>query len=196
MRVFLLCWKILAGIDISRLQYNNRLMLKTGFIRVLGVDTSLRSTGFGVVDCEGSRLKAVEYGAIKAPRTLSLSECLHKINTGVTGVIERLSPAAVAIEGVFFSKNVKTTLMLGEARGAVITACTIKSIPVYEYAPRSVKQAVVGFGGAEKDQVARMVMSLLALREQPQEDAADALAIAICHLHNRTGYAALMPKPI
>lgn len=162
----------------------------------MGVDTSLRSTGYGVVDCEGSRLKAVEYGTIKAPRTLSLSECLHKINSGIAGVIERLQPAAVAIEGVFFCKNVKTTLMLGEARGAVITACAVNGVPVYEYAPRRVKQAIVGFGGAEKDQVARMVMSLLALHEQPQEDAADALGIAICHLHNRTGYAALMPKPI
>ena len=170
--------------------------LKTNHIRVLGVDTSLRLTGFGVVDCEGSRFKAVEFGTIRAPRNLSLSECLHKINTGITGVIERLNPSAVAVEGVFFCKNVKTTLMLGEARGAVITACAVRGLSVYEYAPRRVKQAVSGFGGAEKNQVARMVMSLLALREQPQEDAADALAIAICHLHNLTGYAALMPKPI
>jgi crossover junction endodeoxyribonuclease RuvC len=170
--------------------------LKTDCIRILGVDTSLRSTGVGIVDSMGSRLKAVEYGTIKAPRTLSLSECLHKINSGIAEFIERSKPDAAAIEGVFFSKNVKTTLMLGEARGAVITACAAHGIPVYEYAPRSVKQAVVGVGGAEKDQVAKMVMMLLGLREQPQEDAADALAVAICHLHNRTGCAALMPKPV
>jgi len=111
-------------------------------------------------------------------------------------IIERSRPSAVAIEGVFFCKNVKTVLMLGEARGAVITACVAQGVPVYEYAPRLVKRAVVGFGGAEKEQVAKMVMTLLALREQPQEDAADALAIAICHLHNLTGYSALMPKPV
>ena len=111
-------------------------------------------------------------------------------------VIDRTRPEAAAIEGIFFCKNIKTVMMLGEARGVVIAACAVKGVPVYEYAPRRVKQAVVGFGGAEKGQVARMVMSLLALREEPQEDAADALALAICHLHNRTGCAALMPKPI
>ena len=170
--------------------------MKTDSIRVLGVDTSVRSTGVGVVDGVGSRLKVVEYGTIKSPRTSSLSECLLKLHTGIVDIIERSKPSAVAIEGVFFSRNVKTTLMLGEARGAVIAASAAHGIPVYEYAPRRVKQAVVGFGGAEKDQVAKMVTSLLALQEKPPEDAADALAMAICHLHNRTGYAALMPKPI
>jgi crossover junction endodeoxyribonuclease RuvC len=165
-------------------------------IRVLGVDTSLRSTGFGVVEVKGSRFTAVEYGTIKASRSLSLSECLHKLDTGIKEIIERSKPQAVAIEGIFFCKNVKTIMMLGEARGIVIAICAAGGIPVYEYAPRRVKQAVVGFGGAEKDQVAKMVMSLLGLREKPQEDAADALAIAICHLHNRTGCTALMPKPI
>lgn len=162
----------------------------------MGVDTSLRSTGVGVVEVKGSRFSVVEFGVIKAPRTFSLSECLQKLNSGITEIIERTKPQAVAVEGVFFCKNVKTILILGEARGVVIAACSVHGIPVYEYAPRRVKQAVVGFGGAEKSQVARMVMSLLALKEEPPEDAADALAIAICHLHNRTGCAALMPKPI
>jgi len=162
----------------------------------LGVDTSLRSTGVGIVEALGNRLKCIEHGVIKAPRTIPLSECLHKLGTGIAGFIERSKPDAVAIEGVFFCKNVKTVLMLGEARGVVIAACAARGIPVYEYAPRRVKQAIVGFGGAEKEQVARMLMSMLALQEKPQEDAADALAIAICHLHNRTGCAALMPEPI
>lgn len=111
-------------------------------------------------------------------------------------VIDRTRPDAAAIEGVFFCKNIKTVLMLGEARGVVIAACAVRGIPVYEYAPRRVKQAVVGIGSAEKAQVAKMVMTLLALREEPQEDAADALAVAICHLHNRSGCAELMPEAI
>ena len=170
--------------------------MKTNSIRVLGVDTSLRSTGFGVVEGIGNRFKAVEFGTIKNPRTSPLSSCLQKLSSNITEVINRSKPDVAVIEGVFFCKNIKTLLMLGEARGVVIAVCAEHGIPVYEYAPRRVKQALVGFGGAQKDQVAKMVMVQLALREQPQEDAADALAMAICHLHNRTGYAALMPKAI
>ena len=139
---------------------------------------------------------ALEYGPVKASRTLSLSGCLQNLYSAVTEVIGRTKPDAAAIEGVFFCKNIKTVLMLGEARGVVIAACAAHGVPVYEYAPRRVKQAVVGVGSAEKEQVAKMVMTLLALREEPQEDAADALAVAICHLHNRTGCAALMPEAI
>ena len=111
-------------------------------------------------------------------------------------MMDRTRPEAVAIEGVFFCKNAATVVKLGEARGAVIALCAGNNLPVYEYAPRRVKQSVVGFGGAEKEQVRKMVMTLLALREEPREDESDALAIALCHLHSRTGVAALMAKPI
>jgi crossover junction endodeoxyribonuclease RuvC len=165
-------------------------------IRILGIDTSLRSTGVGVVAAAGSRMSAVEYGAIRIPARAPLSECLKRLNRGIVEIIERTRPEAVAIEGVFFSKNANTAVILGEARGVVIAACAFQGLPIYEYAPRRVKQAVVGFGAAEKEQVRKMVMSLLGLKEDPQEDAGDALALAICHIHSRTGIAALMPEPI
>ena len=98
-------------------------------------------------------------------------------------MIEAHAPDCAAIEGAFFAKNAKTAMVLGQARGAAITACAIKSLELSEYSPRKVKSAIVGTGAAQKDQVAKMVMRLLNLTEQPQEDAADALAIAICHYH-------------
>lgn len=165
-------------------------------IKILGVDTSLRSTGFGVVVSKGSSFSAVEHGAIRVPQAAKLSECLRRIHDGIVQIIERTSPAAVAIEGIFFCKNAKTAVILGEARGAVIAACASRGLPIYEYEPRRVKQAVVGHGAAEKEQVRKMVMTLLGLSEEPQEDAGDALAIAICHLHSRTGIQALMPQDI
>lgn len=164
--------------------------------RVLAVDTALRSTGVGVVEACGNRLSAVEYGTVRNPATRRLSACLAELQRGVAEVIDRTAPDAVALEGVFFCKNARTAMVLGEARGAVIALCAGRGLPIYEYAPRKVKQAVVGYGAADKSQVGRMVMSLLGLREQPQEDAADALAIAICHLHARTTHAALMPESI
>jgi len=164
--------------------------------RVLGIDTSLRSTGVAVVEARGSRLASVEHGALKVPAKAPLSECLGRLDSGIRDVIERTRPDAAAIEGIFFCRNVKTAVRLGEARGAVIAACTVCGVPLYEYAPRRVKQAVVGYGGAGKEQVRRMVMSMLALDTEPQEDAGDALALAICHLNSRTGHAALAPKAL
>jgi crossover junction endodeoxyribonuclease RuvC len=163
---------------------------------VLGIDASLRSTGFAVVEAAGSRLIAVEHGLIRSKPETLLSETLVRLGQGIADVVTRMQPAAVAIEGGFFHKNAKTATSLGEARGALIAACAALNLPIYEYAPRRVKQAIVGFGAASKEQVSHMVMSMLALKEAPPEDAADALAVAICHLHNRSGHAALMPKPI
>ncbi len=159
-------------------------------VRVLGIDTSLRSTGFGVVEAEGNRLRAIEHGHLPMAARLRHSACLAGISDGLTDVITRTRPDAVAIEGAFFFKNVRTAMVLGEARGAAICACARLGLPIFEYAPRRVKQAIVGFGGASKEQVRKMVMALVALREEPQEDAGDALALAICHLHTRTGISA------
>jgi len=164
--------------------------------RVLGVDTSLRSTGIAVVDAAGSRLTAIYAGLIRNPPKRSLSACLVALQDGLAAVIEAHHPEVVAIEGVFFAKNVRTTRVLGEARGAVISQCARLGLPVFEYEPRRVKLAVVGQGGAEKAQVQRMVTTMLGLSETPDEDAADALAIAICHLHNRTRIAMLADEPI
>jgi crossover junction endodeoxyribonuclease RuvC len=165
-------------------------------MRVLGIDTSLRSTGVGVVDAQGSRLSAVEFGRIHNPPGLKLSECLRRLDGGIRETIARTRPDTVAIEDIFFCKNVRTAVVLGEARGAAIAACAAAGLPICEYSPRRVKQAVAGNGAADKSQVRKMVMALLALREEPQEDAGDALAIAICHLNAARHPAALAPETI
>ena len=165
-------------------------------IRVMGVDTSLRSTGIGILDAAGSRMTPVYYGTIKNPAGRPLSECLLHLQDEVAKLIAAHEPQAVAIEGIFYAKNVKTMLILSHARGAIIAQCARLGLPVYEYEPRRVKMAVAGYGGAEKAQIQKMVKTLLALREEPQNDAADALALAITHLHNRTALAALSAEPI
>ena len=152
-------------------------------VRILGIDTSLRSTGVGIIDARGSELRAVAYGCIRNKPKDSHSRCLENIFNSITELIEEHAPDCAAIEGAFFAKNAKTAMVLGQARGAAITACAIKGLDITEHSPRKVKQAIVGTGAAQKDQVAKMVMRLLNLDEPPQEDAADALAIAICHYH-------------
>lgn len=165
-------------------------------VRVLGIDTSLRCTGLGVVERTGNRMQAVSHEALKVPASRAVSECLARIAAGIAVVIERDEPDVASIEGAFFCRNVKTAMRLGEARGAVISTCARCGIPVYEYAPRRVKQAVVGHGGASKEQVKKMVCTLLACRDSLGDDESDALALAVCHLHTVSGHAALNPEPI
>ena len=151
--------------------------------RIIGMDMSMRSSGLAVIESAGSVFKTVEYRVLKNPSNRSVSECLLHVFRGVLDVLERCRPQAAAIEGIFFCKNFKTAVALGQARGAAIAACASAGVPVFEYAPRRVKQAVVGYGAAGKDQVQKMVMAILKLNEEPHCDAADALAIAICHAH-------------
>lgn len=150
-------------------------------LRILGVDTSLRSTGVAVIQSDGIRHKAVTYGRIHAPASWPRSQCLVQLQQELIKVISGEKPDTVAIEGIFFCKNIKTAFILGEARGTVISTCAAAGLPIYEYAPRKVKQGVVGRGAADKIQVAQMIKNLLGLNEIPQHDAADALAIAYCH---------------
>ncbi len=151
--------------------------------RVLGVDTSLRCTGYGVVERQGSSYQARAWGQIRNPPSRSHADCLTELYTGLQSVIAREEPEVMAIEGIFFSKNARTAMILGQARGIVLLVAAQAGVPVFEYAPRSVKQAVVGNGNAHKEQVQRMIQLLLSLTAKPQNDAADALALAICHLH-------------
>ena len=153
---------------------------------VLGIDTSLRSTGFGVLSVEGSRLKAVDMGTIKNAPKVSLSGCLRNIHSTVASLIEKHRPDVLAIESVIYGKNAGTMLVLGEARGAVLVAAADAGIPVYEYEPRRMKMAVCGNGMADKSQIQRMVKMLLSLSELPQNDAADALGLAITHVHTNS----------
>lgn len=161
---------------------------------VLGLDVSLRCTGYGVVAPEGSRVVARDSGTIPVAAGLPLTECLRRIHRTVAGLVDRWGPVAVAVEGGFFHRNARTAMILGQARGAAICACG--ATPVFEYAPRKVKQAVVGYGAADKSQVAAMVVRILSLAADPPEDAADALAIAVCHVQTCSGHVALAPQPI
>jgi crossover junction endodeoxyribonuclease RuvC len=153
-------------------------------MRILGIDPGSRLTGFGIIEVNGDRVIAVQHGVIKAG-TGDFPERLGIIFAGVRDLIGEHKPAEVAIETVFVSRNAGSALKLGQARGAAICAAISLGVPVSEYAPRSVKQAIVGRGGADKVQVQHMVMVLLQLQEKLQEDAADALAVALCHQHTQ-----------
>ncbi len=153
---------------------------------ILGVDTSLRSTGYGVLEVVGNRLRALDYGNIPNKPKLPVSACLIAIHTKIAALIAAWKPDVVSVEKVIYGKNANTMLVLGEARGAVIVSAATANLPIYEYEPRRVKMAVCGNGMAEKFQIQRMVKTLLNLPEPPQNDAADALALAICHAHTRS----------
>jgi len=165
-------------------------------IRVLGIDTSLRSTGYGVIEQIGNKVIPIEYGNIKIPQSARLSEALLRISVGIAEVARRTGAQVASIEDIFFCKNVRTAITLGEARGAVLTTLESLKIPTYEYATRKVKQAVTGNGAAEKQQVHKMLMTILNIAELPQEDAGDALAMAVCHVHNNSSIKELMPERI
>jgi len=150
---------------------------------ILGIDTSLRSTGYGVLKTEGSRLTCLDCGNIPNGPRVPLTGCLKNIHAKVAELIAAHRPDVVAIESVIYGKNAGTMLVLGEARGAVLTAAADAEVPVYEYEPRRMKKAICGNGLAEKEQIQRMVKTLLNLPSLPQNDAADALGLAITHAH-------------
>ena len=154
-------------------------------IRILGIDPGSRVTGYGVIDSDGRYSRHVASGAIQVKKD-SLPEKLGLIFREVTAVIQTQSPVQMAIEDVFMSRSAGSALKLGQARGAAICAGVMQSLPVSEYTARYVKQALVGTGAADKDQVQHMVKILLNLQGKLQNDASDALAIALCHAHTST----------
>ena len=153
-------------------------------MRVLGIDPGSRITGYGLIDKEGNRLIHVDNGAIFTDSHKDFPMRLQRIYRGLTEIIERYRPDSVAVENIFFATNVQSALKLGQARGAAIVAGVNAGLPVYEYTALQVKQAVVGHGRADKQQVQKMLKVLLNLPEIAQEDASDALATAICHAHS------------
>lgn len=153
-------------------------------MRVLGIDPGSQTTGFGVVEQKGSDLIHVDNGCLTTKRKSPLPERLFQIYVSLIETMERFKPEAVAIEEVFFAKNVASMLKLGESRGIALLAAVQNRIPVFEYSAREVKQAVTGYGQASKDQIQKMVRQLLRLPEVAQEDASDGLAVAICHLNS------------
>lgn len=155
-------------------------------IRILGIDPGFQATGFGVADTDGYRAQHVCHGVIRVNGE-EIGAKLQCIFKGIGAVLAEHGPAEVAVERVFMHRNADSALKLGQARGAAITACAEYGLQVYEYSPNQIKQSIVGRGHAAKQQVQHMIRILLNLKEMPQADAADALAIAICHGHFREG---------
>ncbi len=164
------------------MQYRTSIQ-KQNSVRILGIDPGLQITGFGVIDSDGRSSRYVHSGNIRADGKQDMPHRLGLIFRKLTSVIEEHRPDEVAIEEVFISRNAASALKLGHARGAAICAAVQSHIPVSEYSARSVKQAVVGNGAANKEQIQHMVLRLLSLRGALQIDEADALAVCLCHAH-------------
>jgi crossover junction endodeoxyribonuclease RuvC len=151
---------------------------------VLGIDPGTASTGYGVVESSGSRLRALEQGVIATAAGVALEQRLHAIHARIGELLDAHRPDAIAIEELYFGANVRTAFAVGQARGVVLLAAGQRGVPARSYTPQQVKGAVCGSGRAAKDQVARMVVRLLGLQAQPSTDhASDALAVAICELN-------------
>lgn len=160
----------------------------------IGFDTSLRSTGIGVVAAEGNTRRALHYAPVRIPAAKPMSAALAMLDAEVGRVLDAYAPTEAALEGVFCAKNARTSMILCHARGVVVAACAKRGIPICEYSPAEVKRAVTGVGSAEKAQVQAMVARILGLEPPIQNDAADALAIALAHLNRVTSLLPLQPK--
>ncbi|MBQ76173.1 MAG: crossover junction endodeoxyribonuclease RuvC [Gammaproteobacteria bacterium] len=154
---------------------------------ILGIDPGSRVTGYGIVSVTGALQEYVTSGCIRTTDKATLPEKLEEIFSGVTQIISEFVPTELAIEQIFMARSAESALKLGQARGVAIVAAVNRGLPVYEYEARKVKQAVVGSGAARKEQVQHMVQTLLKLPGKPQADAADALAIAVCHINTMQG---------
>ena len=153
---------------------------------ILGIDPGTASTGFGVVTSQGSKLRVIDYGVVSTPAGQAQHLRLKTLFDDLLTLFERVKPDAIAIEQLFFSNNARTAIAVGEARGVALLAAATVTAEVGEYTPLQVKQSVVGYGKATKSQVQYMVKAILCLKEKPRpDDAADGLAIAICHSHSR-----------
>jgi crossover junction endodeoxyribonuclease RuvC len=154
-------------------------------MRVLGVDPGSQTTGWGVVEGDGRRYSLVAFGSVRAPASMKFPARLLRMCNGLEEVIEQHRPDACALEDAFLATNVKVSMKLGQVRGVVLLVAERAALEIHEYSPRLIKQTVVGYGNAEKHQVQEMVRLLLALKSVPSpHDAADALAVAICHFHH------------
>jgi len=160
---------------------------------IMGVYPGTALTGYGIISCKGNRFSLVDYGCIKTHAGAPLASRLRSIYVELTSLINKYKPDEFALEELFFNKNIRTALSVGHARGVAMLAGVLACSEVYEYTPLQVKQAVVGYGRAEKSQVQFMVKAILGLDEVPRpDDVADALAVAICHAHSRGGIGGLL----
>ena len=160
-------------------------------MRTFGIDPGSARTGYGCIESTGSRHRLVICGSLAAPARAAFPDKLKYIHAGLIALLARHRPDCVAVETIFHARNVRSALKLGHARGVALLAASEADLPVIEYAPAEIKRAVVGYGRAEKHQIGQMIKLLLGLDTVPSpHDAADALAIAICHLHSATGIVA------
>ncbi len=148
---------------------------------ILGIDPSLRGTGYGIIQTSRPAAVALTHGTIACPKDWERSRCLAHISRSLREVLEQFKPDICVVEGLFFAQNIKTAIIMGEARGAAIAVVAEAGLDIFEIAPRKVKQAIVGYGAAQKIAVAKMVQRMLNLAELPAPDAADALALALAH---------------
>lgn len=156
----------------------------TETLRIIGIDPGSRITGYGVVEKRGASFVHIDNGCLTTRARDPIADRLEQIHSGLAEIFSKYRPDAAAVEEIFFAKNAASSLKLGEARGVALLASVQAKIPVFEYATREVKQALTGYGQATKDQIQKMVKSMLVLPEVAQEDASDALAVAICHLQS------------
>lgn len=156
---------------------------------ILGIDPGLADTGYGVIKQEKNQAEHIAHGSIKTKKGLGLPERLKQINIELKKIIKKYQPNKVGVEDLFFCKNAKTALLVGQARGVVLLTIKQNNLPIFEFTPLQVKQAVSGYGKADKNQVQQMVKTILNLKEIPKpDDAADALAIALCTANTKISY--------
>lgn len=154
-------------------------------MRILGIDPGYGITGYSIIDYIGNKFKLISSGAIKTPANMSFPLRLLEINNDLNHIIDEYQPDAVSVEELFFNNNAKTAINVAQARGVILVTCCKRGIPTYEYTPLQVKQAVVGYGRADKIQVQKMVKTILNVETLPKlDDTTDSMAMAICHAHS------------
>ena len=159
---------------------------------VIGIDPSVKSTGFGIIEYSDNNYSVLSYGCIKPPRSLSFHDKLNNIRIHLEDLIKTHRPDEVAIENPFYALNIKTAITLGQVRGAALVAIAAQECPLFEYSPLEVKKAVTGYGQADKNQMITMIKALLAINDDKLEtDAADALSVAFCHVNTRSFHSQL-----
>jgi len=163
---------------------------------ILGVDPSVRGTGYGIIRVEKNNLSALAQGTITCPKDWERSRCLAKITQTLRDIVREHQPTVCVVEGLFFAQNLKTAIIMGEARGAAMATIAEAGLDIYEIATRKVKLAIVGYGAAQKLAVAKMVQRMLNLAELPAPDAADALALALTHAQENSRHGLNAPKKI
>ena len=171
-------------------------MKPNGHAVILGLDPSLRGTGFGVIRLAKPVPETLQHGTISCPAGWQRSRCLVQITQTLREVLKRHKPEVCVVEGLFYAQNLQTALIMGEARGAALATIAEMGLEIYELAPRKVKQAIVGYGAAQKLAVAKMVQRMLRLTEVPGPDAADALALALAHAQEQGRYSLGAPKRV